>query len=92
MKIRAHRRFKALRKTNSDLSQAQKTEISAIVAETSSIISLVNSGKEKDSLGRIKQLENSIQEKDSMLHELANMLLEQGFTKEQIFAKTGVKL
>ena len=33
-----------------------------------------------------------LQEKDSMLQELANMLLEQGFTKEQILTKTGVKL
>ena len=45
---------------------------------------------------KIKQLEENhnkeLQEKDSMLQELANMLLEQGFTKEQIFAKTGVKL
>jgi hypothetical protein len=27
-----------------------------------------------------------------MLQQMANMLLEQGFTREQIFAKTGVKL
>ena len=41
---------------------------------------------------KIKKIEEKhkkeIQEKDSMLQELANMLLEQGFTKEQIFSKT----
>ena len=45
---------------------------------------------------KIKQIEEGhnkeLQEKDSVIQELANMLLEQGFTKEQILAKTGVKL
>ena len=33
-----------------------------------------------------------LKEKDTMLKELANMLLKQGLTKEQILGKTGVKL
>ena len=40
----------------------------------------------------LQEKDSMLQEKDSKLQELANMLLEQGFTKEQIFAKTGIKL
>ncbi len=40
----------------------------------------------------LQEKDSILQEKDSMLQQMANMLLEQGFTKEQIFAKTGVKL
>ncbi len=46
--------------------------------------------QKKDSM--LQEKDSILQEKDSKLQELANMLLEQGFTKEQIFAKTGVKL
>ena len=46
--------------------------------------------QEKNSV--IHEQNSVIQKKDYMLQELANMLLEQGFTKEQICAKTGVKL
>ncbi len=40
----------------------------------------------------LQEKDSMLQEKDSMLQQMANMLLEQGFTREQIFAKTGVKL
>lgn len=49
-----------------------------------------NKLKEKDS--QLQEKDNQLQEKDSKLQQLAQMLLENGFTKEQILAKTGVRL
>ena len=46
--------------------------------------------QQKDNV--IQEKDSVIQKKDSLLQELANMLLEQGFTKEQIFSKTGIML
>ena len=53
--------------------------------------------REKD--GQLQEKENVIQEKDSQLqekdnklHQLAQMLLANGFSKEQIFAQTGIEL
>ncbi len=41
---------------------------------------------------KIKQLEDNLQEKDNKLRQLAQMMLDNGFTKEKILEKTGIKL
>ena len=46
--------------------------------------------KEKNNM--IQEKDNMLQEKDNKLQQLAQLLLKQGFTKEQILEQTGVKL
>ena len=46
--------------------------------------------QEKDSV--IQEKDSVIQEKDNKLQQLAQLLLKNGMTKEQIFAQTGIKL
>jgi predicted transposase/invertase (TIGR01784 family) len=41
---------------------------------------------------KIKQMEDTIQKKDDNLQQLANLLLKNGYTKEQIFKETGIEL
>ena len=40
----------------------------------------------------MNQKDNVIQEKDSKLQAMARFMLEKGFTKEEIFSETGIKL
>ena len=49
-----------------------------------------NKLKEKDS--QLQEKDSQLQEKDNKLQQLAQMLLANGFTKEQIFVQTGIKL
>ena len=46
--------------------------------------------QEKDSV--IQEKDSMIQEKDGKLQQLAQLLLKNGMSKEQIFKQTGIKL
>ena len=46
--------------------------------------------QQKDSM--LQQKDSVIQEKDSRLHAIARFMLEKGFTKEEIFSETGIKI
>ena len=47
---------------------------------------------EKKHKEEIQQKDNMLQKKDDNLQQLANLLLKNGYTKEQIFKETGIEL
>ena len=69
----------------------------ALYEERKKIKQLDRELQEKDSQlqeknSQLQEKDSQLQEKDNKLQQLAKMLLANGFSKEQIFKQTGIKL